>query len=55
MFNVEDGGATNQKTIAKMIEDSVGVKTGFHGSIVSTFAKINLSDVVEDANEKVSQ
>ncbi|GAA5934128.1 uncharacterized protein JCM15063_000562 [Sporobolomyces koalae] len=52
VFNVEDGGDTDQKTMAKLIEHAIGVKTGFHGSIVSTFAKLNLSDVVEDANEK---
>ena len=54
VFNVEDGGSTNQKTVADLIADAVGVRTGFHGTIVSTFAKLNLGDVVEDANEKVS-
>lgn len=54
VFNVEDGGNTNQKTVAKLVEDAVGVKTGFHGAIISTFAKLNLGDVAEDANEKVS-
>ncbi|GAA6023992.1 hypothetical protein JCM11491_002873 [Sporobolomyces phaffii] len=52
VFNVEDGSDTTQKMVAKLIEESVGVKTGFHGAIVSAFAKLNLGDVVEDANEK---
>ncbi|GAA6064749.1 hypothetical protein JCM10212_001601 [Sporobolomyces blumeae] len=52
VFNVEDGANTTQKDIARLIEQVVGVKTGFHGTIISTFAKMNLNDVVEDANEK---
>lgn len=54
VFNVEDGGDTRQKVMSKLIEEVIGVKTGYHGTLISTFAKLNLSDVVADANEKVS-
>lgn len=52
VFNVSDAGNTDQRMVAKLVEDAVGVKTGFHGAIISTFAKLNLGDVTEDANEK---
>jgi len=54
LFNVEDGGDTRQKAMAKLIEEVVGVKTGWHGIVISTFAKLNLDVVHEDANEKLS-
>ncbi|GAA5872671.1 hypothetical protein JCM8547_003726 [Rhodosporidiobolus lusitaniae] len=50
--NAVDDGETSQKEIASVIESVVGVKSGFHGSIISSFAKMNMKDVVEDVNEK---
>ncbi|BGP14227.1 hypothetical protein JCM10213_005882 [Rhodosporidiobolus nylandii] len=52
VFNAVDDGETTQKEVAKIVEDVVGVKSGFHGSIISSFAKLNMSDVVEDVNDK---
>lgn len=48
-----DDGETTQRDIAKVIEDVVGVKSGFHGSVISSFAKLNIAEVAEDANDKV--
>ncbi|GAA6042678.1 hypothetical protein JCM8097_003740 [Rhodosporidiobolus ruineniae] len=52
VFNAVDDGETTQKEIARIVEEVVGVKSGFHGSIISSFAKMNMSDVVEDVNDK---
>lgn len=54
VFSVCDDGETTQKEIAKVIEEVVGVEAGFHGSIISSFAKLNMGDVLEDVNDKVS-
>lgn len=47
-----DDGATTQQDIAGVIERVIGVKTGFHGTLVSQFARLNLADVADEANEK---
>ncbi|GAA5902675.1 hypothetical protein JCM8208_007038 [Rhodotorula glutinis] len=48
-----DDGDTTQRDIARVIEQGVGgVKSGFHGSIISTFAKMNMHEVAEDVNDK---
>ncbi|KAM0158026.1 hypothetical protein ACHAQE_004267 [Botrytis cinerea] len=52
-FNVVDKGETSQKTMAELIGQIFGIKTGFQGQLVSTFAKMNLDSVVDDINEEV--
>ncbi|GAA5913592.1 hypothetical protein JCM6882_001695 [Rhodosporidiobolus microsporus] len=52
VFNAVDDGETTQKEVAKVIEEVVGVKSGFHGGVISAFAKLNMTDVVEDVNDK---
>ncbi|GAA5982380.1 hypothetical protein JCM11641_006964 [Rhodosporidiobolus odoratus] len=52
VFNAVDDSQTTQKDMAKIIEEVVGIKSGFHGSIISSFAKLNMKDVVEDVNDK---
>ncbi|TEY35193.1 hypothetical protein BOTCAL_0598g00010 [Botryotinia calthae] len=52
-FNVVDKGETSQRTIAELIGQIFGIKTGFQGQLVSTFAKMNLDSVVDDINEEV--
>lgn len=54
VFNLVDDAATTQGLIAKVISEVVGVDAGFHGSIISSFARLNMSDVLEDVNDKVS-
>lgn len=53
VFNAADDGETTQKDIAKLIAEVIGVKSGFHGSVISSFAKLNIGEVVEDVNDKV--
>ncbi|GJN87141.1 hypothetical protein Rhopal_000086-T1 [Rhodotorula paludigena] len=52
VFNAADDGETTQKDIAKLIAEVIGVKSGFHGSVISSFAKLNIGEVVEDVNDK---
>ncbi|SCZ93541.1 BZ3500_MvSof-1268-A1-R1_Chr6-3g08727 [Microbotryum saponariae] len=52
VFTLADDGDTVQADIAKLIGETIGVEAGFHGSIISSFAKLNMGDVLEDVNEK---
>lgn len=51
VFNLVDSCETTQADIAKDVSAAVGVQAGFHGTIISSFAKLNMKDVVEDVNE----
>lgn len=55
IFNIVDHGATSQGTLANVIGKTFNIKTGFQGSIISQFAKLNLESVVDDLNEDVLQ
>jgi nucleoside-diphosphate-sugar epimerase len=51
-FNLTDEADTTQRSLNEILEKIFGIKTGFEGSIVSNLAKLKMSDVVEDVNEK---
>lgn len=53
VFNVVDDGETTQKDIAGLVQEVVGVKSGFAGSILSGFARLNLKEITEDVNDGV--
>lgn len=53
MFNVVDKGNTSQGTMAEIIGDIFKIETGFQGSLISTFARLNLDSVVDDVNDEV--
>ena len=52
-FNVVDKGATTQGAMAEIIARVFGIETGFQGSLISTFAKLNLESVVDDINDEL--
>eukprot|EP00999_Lentomonas_sp_LEN2_P002748 NODE_619_length_1323_cov_113.327759_g580_i0.p1 GENE.NODE_619_length_1323_cov_113.327759_g580_i0~~NODE_619_length_1323_cov_113.327759_g580_i0.p1 ORF type:complete len:400 (+),score=111.75 NODE_619_length_1323_cov_113.327759_g580_i0:109-1200(+) len=52
IYNLADKGDTNQETIAAHCRTMYGIKTGYQGSIISNFAKLNLESVTEDINDK---
>ncbi|GAM23057.1 hypothetical protein SAMD00019534_062320 [Acytostelium subglobosum LB1] len=52
VFNLADKGDTDQAKINKCLEKVFAIKTGFHGSIVSNLAQLNLKAVCEQANNK---
>ena len=51
IFNIVDHGATSQGTLAALVSAIFHIRTGFHGSFISQFAKINLDSVVDDVND----
>ncbi|KIH91760.1 NAD dependent epimerase dehydratase family protein [Sporothrix brasiliensis 5110] len=53
VFNVVDKGATTQGTMAGIIAETFGIKTGFQGQLISTFARLNMDSVVEDVNDEL--
>lgn len=55
IFNIVDHGQTSQGTLASIISRVFGIRTGFQGSLISQFAKINLETVVDDLNEDILQ
>ena len=54
-FNIVDTGDTKQETLSTIISKIFNIETGFQGSIVSAFAKMNLDNVVDDVNEEILQ
>ncbi|GAA5976563.1 hypothetical protein JCM10908_005549 [Rhodotorula pacifica] len=52
VFCAVDDGETTQLDIARVTEEVMGVKIGFQGKIISSFAKLNLDDVTSDVNDK---
>ena len=55
IFNIVDHGQTSQGTLADIVSKVFKIKTGFQGSLISQFAKMNLEHVVDDLNEDILQ
>ncbi|KAI3401900.1 hypothetical protein diail_6459 [Diaporthe ilicicola] len=53
IFNVVDKGTTTQGKMAELIGAIFGIKTGFQGTLISSFAKLNMDSVVEDVNDEL--
>ncbi|KAL6715796.1 hypothetical protein ACLMJK_006757 [Lecanora helva] len=54
-FNFVDEGDTRQETLSTIVSKIFNIETGFQGSFVSQFAKLNLESVVDDVNEEILQ
>lgn len=52
VFNIVDHGNTSQGIMAKIIHDTFNIDTGFYGTIISTFARLNLDHVVDEVNDE---
>lgn len=55
IFNIVDHGETDQGQLAGIVSKVFNIKTGFQGSLISQFAKLNLDRVVDEVNEDVLQ
>ncbi|KAF8245908.1 NAD(P)-binding protein [Wilcoxina mikolae CBS 423.85] len=53
IFNIVDHGDTNQGSMQAHISKIFNIKTGFHGTIVSQFAKLNLNSAVDEENDEL--
>ncbi|KAG9303602.1 hypothetical protein G9A89_018498 [Geosiphon pyriformis] len=52
VYNLADSGNTDQAKVNKFISKIFGISTGFQGSMISSFAQLNLDDATEDINDK---
>lgn len=55
IFNIVDHGDTTQGKLASILSEVFGIKTGFQGSLISQFARLNLDRVVDELNEDCLQ
>jgi len=55
VFNIVDEGDTDQGVVQSIIADIFHIKTGFHGTVISQFAKINLGSAVDEENDELLQ
>ncbi|RMD41137.1 hypothetical protein DV735_g4010, partial [Chaetothyriales sp. CBS 134920] len=55
IFNIVDHSETCQGILADIVAKVFDIKTGFQGSLISQFAKLNLENVVDDVNEDILQ
>ena len=52
VFNIVDKGNTSQGDMAAIFRDVFGIETGFQGTLINTFARLNLGHVVDDLNDE---
>ncbi|KAF2088285.1 NAD dependent epimerase/dehydratase family protein [Saccharata proteae CBS 121410] len=52
VFNIVDHTNTSQGTMAKLIHETFNIPTGFQGTLISAFARLNLEHVVDDVNDE---
>ncbi|KAF2459821.1 NAD dependent epimerase/dehydratase family protein [Lineolata rhizophorae] len=53
IFNVVDHTDTSQGTMATLIHEVFNIPTGFQGTLISAFARLNLDHVVNDVNDEL--
>jgi nucleoside-diphosphate-sugar epimerase len=53
IFNIVDEGVTTQGVLAGILGEIFKIETGFQGSLVSTFAKLNMDSVVDEVNDEL--
>jgi hypothetical protein len=44
--------ASAQGHIAKLLKEVFNIETGFHGTLISAFARLNLDHVVDEVNDE---
>ncbi|KAF2682542.1 NAD dependent epimerase/dehydratase family protein-like protein [Lentithecium fluviatile CBS 122367] len=52
IFNIVDHGSTSQGVMSRLIHDTFNIETGFHGTLISAFARLNLDHVVDEVNDE---
>ncbi|KAH7399608.1 NAD dependent epimerase/dehydratase family protein [Pyrenochaeta sp. MPI-SDFR-AT-0127] len=52
IFNIVDHGNTSQKQTAQFMAEIFNIETGFHGTLISAFARLNLDHVVDEVNDE---
>ncbi|KAL1657242.1 hypothetical protein SLS61_000287 [Didymella pomorum] len=53
IYNIVDHGNTlAQGAVAKIMHDVFNIETGFHGTLISAFARLNMDHVVDEVNDE---
>ncbi|KAF2186975.1 NAD dependent epimerase/dehydratase family protein-like protein [Zopfia rhizophila CBS 207.26] len=52
IFNVVDHGNTSQGVMSRLMHETFNIDTGFHGTLISAFARLNLDHVVDEVNDE---
>lgn len=47
-----DNVSPAQGVMSRLIHDTFNIETGFHGTLISAFARLNLDHVVDDVNDE---
>ena len=51
VYNLVDSNKTTQEKVSSIISQIFGIKTGFAGSVLSNFAKLNFKKTVDEVND----
>ncbi|CAN9454753.1 unnamed protein product [Alternaria alternata] len=51
-FNIVDHANHSQKQTAQLMGEIFNIETGFHGTLISAFARLNLDHVVDEVNDE---
>ena len=52
IWNICDSGNTTQGVMSDILGKLFNIETGFYGVLISNFARLNLSSIVDEANDK---
>ncbi|XP_003388585.1 PREDICTED: uncharacterized protein LOC100639369 [Amphimedon queenslandica] len=52
IYNVVDQGHSTQGSISELVSTIFGIRYGYHGTVLSNLARLNMTDVVDGSNEK---
>ncbi|KAF1912516.1 hypothetical protein BDU57DRAFT_368574 [Ampelomyces quisqualis] len=52
IYNIVDHGNTSQGQTAKLMHEVFNIETGFHGTLISAFARLNMDHVVDEVNDE---
>ena len=52
IYNLVDSGETTQGIISELVCELLGIEHDYHGTIISNFARLNMTDIVDESNEK---
>ncbi|KAF1949426.1 NAD dependent epimerase/dehydratase family protein-like protein [Byssothecium circinans] len=52
IFNIVDHGNTSQGVTSRLMKETFNIPTGFYGTLISAFARLNLNHVVDEVNDE---
>lgn len=52
VYNIVDKSETTQGLISELVSELLSINHDYHGTIISNFARLNMTDIVDESNEK---